>query len=85
MAVIAKCLHKDTLLGNGKTIGEMYYHDGDTSKHGLNIDALRMLPDAISDPICIFRSEGNHKNSIEVITEIKEGDLLTWQLTTIVV
>ncbi len=69
--VLAKVLDKDTLLGNGKTIGKMYPKEPDMGKHKMTVDELRKLPIALTSPVCI--AESNRKGSIEVITDMQEN------------
>lgn len=71
--VLVKCLDEDIVLGNGKTIKEMYAdEDEDQGKHKILLRDMQKLTYALADPICI--AESNSPGSIEVITELKEGD-----------
>lgn len=71
--VLVKCLDEDIVLGNGKTIREMYgAEDEDQGKHKILLSDLQKLTYALANPICIAVSEKSR--SIEIVTELKEGD-----------
>ena len=69
--VLVKCLDEDIVLGNGKSIKEMYRgKDKKQGKHKILLADMQKLTYALADPICI--AESNTPRSIEVITELKE-------------
>jgi len=67
--IMVKCLHKDTILGNGQKL--MEYYAGQTHRHDIDLEVMKQLPAAMADPICIVESDT--PGCIEVVTELKES------------